>query len=115
MKEELAVEIEATQRILQETIKQKLAIQKIEEELEGVRREQGYFKVGAAKMEHSLKLRNEEVAGEVQSLEQEIRTMEENIERLAADNMRCRKLLHAARFETDNERFAPPWTGGVTT
>jgi len=111
MREGLAVEVDATRRLLQETVGQRVALQAAEEELEAARRERGHAEVGAAKLQHSLKLRHEEVATETQSLEQQIFTMEESIVQLAADNMRCRKLLHAARFETDNERFAPPWTG----
>merc|ERR1712232_66188 len=47
--------------------------------------------------------------GEAQRLQVELEVAEQATERLAADNERSRKLLHAVRFETDAERFVPAW------
>jgi len=108
LKEALAGDVEATKGALQRNIQQKIALKAAEQELEEVQRESCINQLGAQKLESSLKLKNREVAEEVDCVQREVHFIEENIERLKADNEKCRRLLHAARFETETERFAPP-------
>jgi len=106
-KEELATEIEATKNILQESIRLKLARQAAQDELKLAEEETGLVALKSEKLRSSLQLRHREVDEEVQAQQQEVGEAEQRIEELEADNERCRRLLHACRFETETERFVP--------
>jgi len=107
LKEALTNEIEATRFVLEANIKQKMALRVVQEELQETQKEQCCYDLGAKKLENSLKVRNWEVQEQVERLKSELCSLEESTERLAEDNERCRRLLHAARFETETERFVP--------
>lgn len=64
-------------------------------------------RLGVQRLESGLKLRHHETAERVQQLEEELALRQEHLERLEADNERCRRSLHALRFETETERFVP--------
>lgn len=64
-------------------------------------------RLGAQRLESGLKLRHHDTAERLQQMEQELVLAEEDVERLEADNERCRRSLHAVRFETETERFVP--------
>lgn len=107
MKEELANEIEATKHVLKANIQSKITLRSAQEELQETQREECCYHLGAQKLEHGLKLRCQETQENVERLQAEIYNLEESIERLDEDNERCRRFLHAARFETETERFLP--------
>jgi len=107
LKKDLATEVEETKNVLQNRVEKTLALQKAKQEVEAAQRDISRYREGAQHLDHILKLRHREVAEESEMLERQIRTVEQEAEVLAADNERCRRLLHAARFETDRERFVP--------
>lgn len=107
LKEELANEIEATKHVLKANIQNKLTLRSVQEELQDIQREECCYQLGAQKLEHGLKLRCQETQENVERLQAEVYNLEESVERLDEDNERCRRFLHAARFETETERFLP--------
>lgn len=115
LKEELSTEVEATKRILQDRIQKQLSLKKLVEEVEDGKKDLSRYKLGAEHLDHILKLRNREVAEEAEQLERRLRTTKQEMEALEADNVRCRKLLQAMRFETDRERFCPPGAAEVAS
>eukprot|EP00913_Durusdinium_trenchii_P027907 g26167.t1 len=64
-------------------------------------------KLGFQRVNSALKLRHQEIAEKVQAMRREQNLVEGAIEALLADNERCRRCLHAIRFETETERFVP--------
>jgi len=107
LKEDLATKVEETKKVLQDRVGKTLALQKAKQEVEGSQRDLSRYREGAQHLDHILKLRHREVAEESEMLERQIRMVEQEAEGLEADNERCRRLLHAQRFETDRERFVP--------
>jgi len=107
LKADLATEVEETKHVLQDRVEQTLALQKAKQSVEEAQRDLSRYRDGAQHLDHILKLRHREVAEESEMLERQIRLVEQEAEALEADNERCRRLLHAARFETDRERFVP--------
>lgn len=108
LKEELASEIEATKLILESQIRQKLEAVTAEEELSEARRAFQNAALNEASLESGLKHRHRDVAEEVERMQRELQLLEEGVEATVADNERCRRQLHALRFETETERFAEP-------
>jgi len=107
MKEEFANGIEATKNVLQEFIRQKLELKAAEEELGRIQEDRAHYELGAKKLESGLIYRNREVQEEVARLENQLRSAELSEHNLVEENERFRRRLHAARFETETERFAP--------
>lgn len=107
LKEELADVVELTRYAIEENIKVKMAVPAAQAELEETRRDQFSFHLGLQQLENSLMLQNHEAQEQVERLKAELFNLEESDNRLAEDNERCRRLLHAARFETETERFLP--------
>jgi len=113
-KEELAVEVKATQELLAITIKQKVALSNATEELADMQRDKELVALEAQRLDSGLKLRNREVAEEVQDLQRSLHAAKDAVDNTLSDNDVCRRRLHALRFETETERFAPA-TQSVTT
>jgi len=107
MKEEFANGIDATKNVLQELIRQKLELKAAEEELGRIQEDRAHYELGAKKLESGLIYRNREVQEEVARLENQLRSAELSEHNLVEENERFRRRLHAARFETETERFAP--------
>eukprot|EP00435_Cladocopium_sp_Y103_P073655 s200_g44.t1 len=63
--------------------------------------------LGFQRVNNSLRLRHQEIGEALQAMRREQNLREGSIEALLADNERCRRCLHAARFETETERFVP--------
>lgn len=63
--------------------------------------------LGFQRVNNSLRLRHQEIGEALQALRREQNLHEGSIEALLADNERCRRCLHAVRFETETERFVP--------
>mmetsp|Transcript_16795 Transcript_16795/g.29473 ORF Transcript_16795/g.29473 Transcript_16795/m.29473 type:complete len:519 (-) Transcript_16795:75-1631(-) len=89
------------------SISLKVELRAAEDGLELAREELAQRGLAAQKFESGLKLRYHDAAEKAQQLEADIGAIEDEIERLAADNERCRRSLHALRFETETERFVP--------
>lgn len=107
LREELAALHQASDSVQKVCLQQKIMLKREEEELEDICHERDIYKQGALQLESSLKLRNQEVQSEVEHLQTKLQEVEAATEALAADNKRYRSWLHAARFETEAERFAP--------
>jgi hypothetical protein len=107
LKEELAHEIELTKHALKDRIQHNLILQAAEEELEQVEQESTCHNLNKQKLENLLKWQNREVQEQVEHLQAELFALEQSVQKIADDNERCRKLLHAVRFETETERFIP--------
>jgi len=107
LKEQLAAEVEATKLLLQEKIRHSITLKGAEAELETAQHERRLLAETVQKREHGLKLRHREVAEEVQVLEAQVIRAEEEVAGLERENEVARRRLHAARFETETERFVP--------
>lgn len=110
LKEELAKEVEATKAMLVENIHHKVVCRQVMEELEGAQSDTSHCLLNAQKAESDLTLRYQEVMEGASKLQQQLSEVERRSEEIQADNKRCRKLLHASRFETETERFGPTST-----
>eukprot|EP00928_Gymnodinium_smaydae_P084348 TRINITY_DN67627_c0_g1_i1.p1 TRINITY_DN67627_c0_g1~~TRINITY_DN67627_c0_g1_i1.p1 ORF type:complete len:497 (-),score=156.49 TRINITY_DN67627_c0_g1_i1:67-1557(-) len=108
LREELALQVEATKCILARNLKEKVSLREAEGELRPELQERGCSELSAKTLESGLKLRSREVWEEVSELQKVLQRFETETERLVVDNARCRRWLHAARFETETERFATP-------
>jgi len=64
-------------------------------------------KLGAQRLQSALRMRHHELAEKLQDLRATLESHEAAVEGLEADNERCRRYLHAIRFETETERFVP--------
>lgn len=109
-KEQLAEEIDSTKGVLQERIQLNLLLKAAEEELEDAREDNHHSAMNAQALDHSLKLRHREVDEEAQKIRADMLLCEEATEKLERENEMFRRRLHAARFETEEERFVPRWT-----
>jgi len=107
LKEQLANEVEATRRILKGNLAAKTELKQEKEELEDIVHAQSLVADTCQSASHGLTWRQREIAEEVHHLEAQLRRVEGEVEALKDDNERCRRLLHAARFETETERFFP--------
>lgn len=107
MKEELAFEVASTRDEIKANLSRKIELEAAQKELETVQRDHCCYHLGAQKLENNLKIRNREVQEKVEQLKIELSSLEANVDHLDEDNERCRKLLHAVRFETETERFVP--------
>lgn len=107
LKEQLAFEVEGTKVALQSRIQATVALKRAEEEFDDAAHEKRLDAETFQKAEHGLKLRHREVAEAIQDLKAELHHIEDAVQRLEHDNEHCRRLLHAARFETETERFVP--------
>lgn len=110
LKESLAEEVDSTKSVLQERIQLNVFLKPSEVELEGAREDKHHSVMNVQALEHSLKVRHMEVDEEVQKLQSEIVLCEEATEKIGRQNETFRRRLHAARFETEDERFVPRFT-----
>jgi len=107
LREELAAVRQASGSVQRVCIEQKIILKKEDEEHQKHWHERDIYKLGAKQLESSLREQNREVQHEIECLQSRLSDMEAATEALASDNARYRSWLHAARFETETERFAP--------
>jgi len=108
-KEELSVVVESTKRVLLERIELNLALKAAQNDLENAEEDRRHAADNAQHLHHTLKLRHREVDEEAENLKAEVTRCEEATEVLEKENEKFRRRLHAARFETEDERFVPRW------
>jgi len=116
MKEELDAAVRSNEVLYQAQASRQMELKVAEEELDSAAHEKEIAAANAQQLMLSHKLRHQEVDEETQKLQAEMARMEEDIERLQRENETFRRRLHAARFETETERFVPRWAvEGVVT
>lgn len=115
LKESLAEEVEATKTVLRAGIQGRTALVDAQRCLEHELRETSVHALCIAKAEHGLKFRALEVADEVEARQRELHLLEASAEALEAENEKFRRRLHAARFETEGQRFVPSWVSMAGT
>jgi len=71
------------------------------------REEFGHAALNVQRLESALKMKHWETCEKAEQLQQGVAEAEAATEQLEKDNERCRRLLHACRFETESERFVP--------
>lgn len=108
---ELQSQIEVISGEVSEAYSQKFPLQDTLErekrELEQMEEGLVQEKLGAQRLQSALRMRHHELAEKLQELRATLESHEAAVEGLEADNERCRRYLHAIRFETETERFVP--------
>eukprot|EP00746_Dinoflagellata_sp_MGD_P161667 gnl/MRDRNA2_/MRDRNA2_88895_c0_seq1.p1 gnl/MRDRNA2_/MRDRNA2_88895_c0~~gnl/MRDRNA2_/MRDRNA2_88895_c0_seq1.p1 ORF type:complete len:561 (+),score=128.20 gnl/MRDRNA2_/MRDRNA2_88895_c0_seq1:118-1800(+) len=108
LKEQLAAEIEQTKAVLKDNIALKTELGRGKKEHEDECRARDLIKTEARMLENSLTQQRREVTAETEALQRELDAVQRSVEGTEKDNEKCRKQLHAMRFETETERFGPP-------
>lgn len=108
LKEQLADEIEQTKKILKDNIALKTELGRAKKEQEDECRARDLIKTEGRMLENSLTKQRREVTGSIEGLQRELYALQRSVEGTEKDNEKCRKQLHANRFETETERFGPP-------
>ncbi|CAJ1388684.1 unnamed protein product [Effrenium voratum] len=108
---ELQKQIEAVQSDVAAAHQQKFfeegLLRDAQRDLEVEQEELAQEKLAGQRVVSSLRLRHHEMAENLQEMHREQGLLEANIDFLLGDNERCRRALHAVRFETETERFVP--------
>lgn len=108
---ELQQQIEAVSAEVVASYEQKrtkeVELETAQKELEVEQEELLQSQLGFQRVNNSLRLRHQEIGERLQALRREENLRDGSIEALLADNERCRRCLHAVRFETETERFVP--------
>lgn len=110
LREAVVKEDHEIQAVLRLIIQRKVELKTLEDELHASRSEHQSFKTTLTQAEWQLRQMHRMAAEEQDSLEQQILKAVEEAEHLAKENERCRRKLHAMRFETESERFIPCFT-----
>jgi len=109
LKEELAGHAEQTKEQLKRNILLKSDLARSMEDLDDERLQTELLKAEAHSLQNCLTQRLREVTESVETLQCSLDAVQHGVDKLLVDNDKCRRELHAQRFETEDERVVPSW------